>query len=69
MSQQLDILRHLQQGNSITALEAMQEFRCMRLAAVVKDLRNQGHEIETDMVSNFEGKHYARYRIVSGQNF
>lgn len=63
MTQQMSILHYLQEGKSITALEAMQMFRCMRLAAVVKDLRNQGYDISTTIVKGVGLKHYARYRL------
>lgn len=50
------VLARLRRGKSITPLQALYEFGCLRLAARIKELRDDGHEIHTDMS---EG--YARY--------
>ena len=63
MTQNLEILRYLQAGHSLTALEALDKFKCMRLAAVINALRRQGYDIETRTVHTLEGKHYARYHM------
>lgn len=63
MTQQLAILKYLREGHALSPLEALDKFGCMRLAAVVKDLRNQGYEIETDMIRNGNGKRYAQYTL------
>lgn len=47
MSQSKQILKHLEDGNSITPIEALSLFGCFRLAARVKDLRDEGHNIHT----------------------
>lgn len=39
------ILMYLQQYGSITALDAMREFGCMRLAARILDLKKKGNRI------------------------
>lgn len=50
MTQSEMILTHLQRHGSITPQEAMREYGCMRLGARIYDLRQQGHEIQRDMV-------------------
>ena len=40
----------LKQGLTITPLEALGEFGCFRLSAVIFDLRKEGRNIETKMV-------------------
>lgn len=51
MSQSCEILAHLKSGRSITQLECLNLYNCMRLAARIKDLRSQGYAIETKMIS------------------
>lgn len=58
------ILKHLTKGKSLTQLEALSLFGCFRLAAAVHDLRNAGHDIQTETKTDENGKHYARYRFV-----
>ena len=53
-------------GNSLTSLEALKLFGCMRLAAVVNTLRKQGYDIETIMVGESE-KRYANYRMIKAK--
>ena len=63
MSQTEQIRAHLQQGYSITPLEALDRFGCMRLGARIKELRDAGMPIEKDMDPDPRtGKRYARYR-------
>lgn len=40
-SQNEEILRALQAGRKITALEALNDFKCMRLASRINDLRKE----------------------------
>lgn len=39
------ILLYLKEHGSITALDAIREFGCMRLAARISDLRERGYDI------------------------
>lgn len=57
-SQSAQILAWLQAGKTLTALEALNEFGCSRLAARVSDLTSQGHRIQSRMISvtNRDGK-------------
>lgn len=64
------ILEYLQKGNSLTPLEALKMFDCMRLGARVYDLKNQGHNIVTEMVKDRKsGKIYACYRLMGGRQY
>jgi len=55
-------LTRLQEGKSLTPLEALNEFGCFRLAAHIESLRKDGHRIFTHMV-NENGKKYAKYTL------
>lgn len=41
------ILNHLKEGNSITALEALYDFGCFRLASRINELKKAGYDIES----------------------
>ena len=61
MSQETQILNHLKR-KPLTAMEALQQFGCFRLAARILDLRDSGHNIQTDTIHK-GGKHYAQYTL------
>lgn len=56
------ILSFMKRNGSITALDAMQECACMRLASRIYDLRCRGYNIVSTMIKN-NGKRYAQYRL------
>lgn len=62
MSQCDDILSHLKSA-PISAIEALNSYGCFRLAARIKDLREQGHEIETRDLTLPSGKTVAEYYL------
>lgn len=64
-SQTQAIKEWLLSGKSITPLEALEHFGCLRLGARIADLRKQGLHIEckTDMDSR-TGKRYGTYWLV-----
>lgn len=62
MSYENAVLRHLKTEGKISQLQALREFGCMRLAAVVHRLRQSGHKIVTTY-RNQNGKQYAVYRL------
>jgi hypothetical protein len=62
MSQSEKILDYLQQGNTLTPIEALEKFQCFRLAARCNDLRKDGHKIQSEIVKE-DNKRYARYSI------
>ena len=56
------ILEYIAQGHRISPLEALNKFGCLRLGARIYDLKNEGHNIITEMVSE-NGKRFARYSL------
>ncbi|MEK9909147.1 MAG: helix-turn-helix domain-containing protein [Candidatus Thalassarchaeaceae archaeon] len=50
MTQNEMILKHLQEGHSLTPKEALKKFGVMRLAARINNLRAAGHSIKTDII-------------------
>lgn len=56
------IQKHLEDGNTITAIEALDLFGCMRLAARINDIKKLGMVIKTEMVTN-GGKTFAVYGV------
>ena len=63
MSQTASILEYLKQGNSITALEALNSFQCMRLASRINDIKNMGYEVISTIIEVNSGKKVASYRL------
>lgn len=61
-SQRLEILKHLKKGRSVTPLEALEKWGCMRLSGRIIELRRAGHNIVTE-VEEKNGKRYARYKM------
>ncbi len=70
MTQTDMILMHLREHGSITPLDAMQEYGCMRLGARIWDLRDKGYKIETKMETKKnrfgQSTNYARYIMKEG---
>jgi hypothetical protein len=64
MSQSQWILKALEQ-RPLTAIEALQGCGCFRLAARIKDLRQQGHDIKTKSLILHDGKIVAQYHLES----
>ena len=65
-TQKTRVLNHLNNENSITPLEALDKFGCMRLAAIIWTLRDEGHNIKTKTIYNKDsGKSYASYHKVT----
>jgi len=62
MSQTQAIKQHLERGQAITPLEALQQYGCLRLAARISDLRDQGMNIRTDIVE-LNDKRFAKYTL------
>ena len=65
MSQTMQIKEWLETGKGITALDALENFSCFRLAARIDDLRREGMQIETRMKYK-NGKRYAEYGLERG---
>ena len=62
MNQTTQIQNHLEQGNTLTAIEALNLFGVFRLSARVKNLRDKGMNIITETVTK-GNKSYAKYRM------
>ena len=63
MTQNQQIANYLNKGKAITPIQALNKFNCFRLAARISDLRNDGMNIITKIVTK-EGKSYASYSII-----
>lgn len=61
MSQADQILAALLAGERITPLDALERFRCFRLAARINDLRKAGYDIKREDYETESGKTVARY--------
>lgn len=70
-SQRTLIKQHLQAGHTLTALQALRQFGCARLASRIDELRQSGMPISTEWlrIENAQGKRVrvARYRLVVGE--
>lgn len=63
-SQNARIAKYLQEGNSITPLDALNLFGCLRLGARIADIKERyGLNIISDRVTTPTGKRVASYRI------
>ena len=63
-SQNAKIAEYLKQGHSITPLDALNLFGCMRLGARIADIKERyGLNIISDRVTTPTGKRVASYRI------
>jgi hypothetical protein len=61
-SQKNNILAHLKRGATITPLDALEQYGCFRLAAVIHSLRADGHKIKTKKITR-RGKTFASYNL------
>jgi hypothetical protein len=52
LTQKDRIIRHLKDKESITSLEAMQEYGIMRLTSRVCELKNEGYKIRSEFISS-----------------
>ena len=63
MSQNAQIISHMQSHKSIDPITALKKYGCFRLAARVNDLRNNGHNIKTHKVQK-DNKTFAVYELL-----
>ena len=64
MSQNTDILMHLKSGKTLTSLQALSLFNCMRLAARIENIRSMGHVIHTEIITNDNtNSRFAKYSM------
>ena len=64
MSQESEILRRLEAGETLTPLDALKEVGSFRLGARIWDLRRRGHSIEKIRVTVPGGAVVAGYRML-----
>lgn len=62
-TQREQILRDLLTGARITALDALTRYKCNRLASRVFELKRDGFNIHSEMISVDSGKKVAQYYI------
>lgn len=61
------ILAHLRSGKPITQYEALEKYKCFRLASRIHDLKKRitpNEEIEAKKILTPTGKHVAQYRLI-----
>lgn len=68
-SQSAQILAWLESGKTITGMEALDQIGCFRLAARIKDLKNDGYDIRTETVPTPSGAPIARYSLARPVRF
>ena len=67
MSQKEEILNHLKSGKTLTALQAVEKFGCLRLGSRIHELKREGNKIKTELVT-LNKKNLAVYSIEEEAN-
>ena len=67
ISQNKQILAHLQREKSITPMEALHSYGCFRLAARIYELKDMGHDIGKIMIDTGSDRRVARYFLKASQ--
>lgn len=58
------VLAYLQRSKrGITGLDALRRFGLYRLSGTIHELRSEGYNIKTDMMTREDGTTYARYYL------
>ena len=66
VTQKSKIMSHLQSGQSITPIDALERYGCFRLAAIIHTLKNDyGMDIKTELIKNKYGTKYGKYTMVN----
>lgn len=63
-TQRSAILGHLMTLKTITPMQALDLYKCFRLAAHIKVLRDRGYLISTNMMKGNDGSSYAQYQYL-----
>ena len=63
MSQDDLVLDFLKRGGSLTPLEALEKFGCLRLSARAHTLKKRGFNVVSRMVEVSDSKHVSEYRL------
>lgn len=69
MTQQTQVLNHLKK-EPLTPLVALRKYGTLRLSAIVFNLRNEGHNIKTDIVkvgTRNKPKYVAQYSLLKNK--
>lgn len=61
ITQTKQIKEHLNKGYRITAIDALKNFSCFRLAARINDLKQEGYNVDKVMVETESGARVAQY--------
>lgn len=61
------IKSYLLAGNTLTQLESLDRFRCLRLGARCWELRQSGYNVKSEMVKTPSGKNIASYFIPANE--
>ena len=65
VTQKSKIMSHLQSGQSITPIDALERYGCFRLAAIIHTLKNDyGMNIKTELIKNKYGTKYGKYTLI-----
>ena len=68
MTQKQKVLRHLKEIGSITPIDALRDYSIMRLTSRVCELKDEGHNIKSELVSGKnkygESVRYSKYTLV-----
>ena len=62
-----NILEYLKLGKALTPIEALNMFGCLRLAPRIFDLKQDGHNIGTDMITKDKKTFASYYLHLEGQ--
>ena len=62
MTQNEQVLAYIERNGSITNRDAVFDLNCYRLSARIFDLIQEGHDIQSDLVTE-NGKTFARYSL------
>ena len=66
ITQKSKVRAHLQSGQSITPIDALERYGCFRLAAIIHTLKHHsGMNIKTELVKNKYGTKYGKYTMVN----
>jgi len=57
------ILRHLEQGKTISLMESIFVYNITRLSDCIFKIRNAGHDVICEMREDARGHEYGRYRL------
>ena len=63
LSQKKRILAWMLKGHSITPLEALNMFGCLRLGARIADIKEMGFDVKSHFVSTATQKHVKQYYL------